>query len=1433
MRSYILPACAAACALVLVGSVISTATADVQTPAKQRCLVKVTASGLKVAKAQAREVRACVAVAARGGISSGTGLACLLADPRRRVAASRAKTFLTVGSSCTTPPDFGFPGATVVNDAAVDEEIGVVRDMYGPDFVAAVLSADVDPAASKCQAAAQRAYERLLATKLKTFGKCEKAGLKTAQIASAAELAGCLDDTRDAADKKIAKSLAKLRSDLDKRCATVALASAFPGRCATSLTTADLAACAAEVVDCRACNMLSAMLDLDADCDAFDDGLSNASCLAGIDIPTTTLPAGAGACTNPADESVLMTVDIQAETRTCTLQCLTSQTREQCIASCVVNRTGLGAGCALCYAGSANCGVLNCAGPCALDQSSPGCVSCLEDAGCIDEFDLCAGTGIVTTTTVAPGSTTTTSFPGSTTTITLGPGGACANAADEAVAATFDLQAEATTCTLGCLSAPDLPQCVADCVATETGLSGECALCYGESSECGIANCAGECAIDQSAPACVACLDANCIPAFAHCADGSTTTTLDTTTTTTVTVTTTTLPGGTTTTFPPAEGACTNPADEAVVGAVDIQAETTTCTLGCLSAPDIAQCTADCLATATGLSGECALCYGGSAECGIANCAGECAINQSAPACVSCLQANCIPAFDQCAGVPTATTTTTLGQGTTTTTTTTTTLPPAGACDNAADEAVDASFDLQAETTTCTIQCLSSDNRVACVNACLVAATGLSSDCSQCYANSSECGLQNCASECAVNQSSAPCQACLEANCIPAFEACSGLGDPPPPATCTNGLLDGDETALDCGGSCAPCAIGQSCGVGPDCRSGECIAGFCSPPTTPLALGSCANGYIDPFTDADAVDLGGTSFSGSDDGYVVTLASTSDVFIELTNQLGATTTLRAALLAVPDNSASTVAGLQTGAVVAGQNGTGGPASVGAGTYYLYVDSEIPSTFGPYRVCVVPAPSVALGTCVTGTVGNGDGNDVQIAGADGAGGDKGLRFTTPSNTNVIVRLRNLSGASRMAAGIFNGTVLLGASETGDAPLFTERTAGPATVAGGVAYTVQVDTAEADSFGTFEVCVVQAGCGDGLVTAGEQCDDGNQTAGDGCSASCTLESGSIVVNSCRTDHIPLFGSDCDDFTLPIAGNQNVFVELANPAGDTLLARGELRLGGAVLAQTGNVPIGQTGSTPVTAVTTNSYTVRVCDVTGAGTGTYTVCVRPARRIELGQCFSSNVTDGDGNVIDLAGPISGGDEDVIFQPPATTIVRLTLFNESVGGLLASGIYDGQPGSLLPSSAVGASPSPLAVGQSGQSGLVEVNVGQVYRVYTDIASLGTAGTDYTICLAEVEGDACLNPEDEAVRAAYNLDAEAESAGLACTGNASCISQAMQNDTGLSAGCADCYGGTGGCAASNCALQCIGSSSSSGCRNCVASNCAAEFEICSGWTYQQ
>lgn len=67
---------------------------------------------------------------------------------------------------------------------------------------------------------------------------------------------------------------------------------------------------------------------------------------------------------------------------------------------------------------------------------------------------------------------------------------------------------------------------------------------------------------------------------------------------------------------------------------------------------------------------------------------------------------------------------------------------------------------------------------------------------------------------------------------------------------CNDGTQDGDETGVDCGGSCSPCEDGLACAVADDCQSGVCRGGLCRP-------GTCANGVIDVGTETD-IDCGGT-----------------------------------------------------------------------------------------------------------------------------------------------------------------------------------------------------------------------------------------------------------------------------------------------------------------------------------------------------------------------------------------------------------------------------------------------------------------------------------------------------------------------------------------------------------------------------------------------
>ncbi len=55
--------------------------------------------------------------------------------------------------------------------------------------------------------------------------------------------------------------------------------------------------------------------------------------------------------------------------------------------------------------------------------------------------------------------------------------------------------------------------------------------------------------------------------------------------------------------------------------------------------------------------------------------------------------------------------------------------------------------------------------------------------------------------------------------------------DSGPPASCSDGIRNGDETRIDCGGSCEPCPDGSMCRASTDCLSGVCVGGYCLVPT--------------------------------------------------------------------------------------------------------------------------------------------------------------------------------------------------------------------------------------------------------------------------------------------------------------------------------------------------------------------------------------------------------------------------------------------------------------------------------------------------------------------------------------------------------------------------------------------------------------------------
>jgi uncharacterized protein YjdB len=93
--------------------------------------------------------------------------------------------------------------------------------------------------------------------------------------------------------------------------------------------------------------------------------------------------------------------------------------------------------------------------------------------------------------------------------------------------------------------------------------------------------------------------------------------------------------------------------------------------------------------------------------------------------------------------------------------------------------------------------------------------------------------------------------------------------------TCSDTVQNGTETAVDCGGSCGPCANGLTCQSAADCQSGTCAFNVCRSVeaisfdmgipvlTTAYAVGTGGTGVL-PVAGANVISPTGTPASGTD-----------------------------------------------------------------------------------------------------------------------------------------------------------------------------------------------------------------------------------------------------------------------------------------------------------------------------------------------------------------------------------------------------------------------------------------------------------------------------------------------------------------------------------------------------------------------------------------
>jgi hypothetical protein len=258
-------------AFVLALSLALHAEAAPQSKEQQTCINGLDAAGVTIATRVTRNALACVTRATGAGLPAGQSVAqCLTADPHGSIARAAKRCSAVASKKCATKPDFG-PASAIAVDAAARETTWLT-DLFGTDLDAA-LGTSTDATTRKCRMLVARGAARVFLARVRAFGACAKAGLKAGSIVDAATLGKCTDMEASA----VARANSALDKTLSRRCASLDVASAFPGSCAAS-TAATLGACLDPHTKCRACLLANDAAGFLASCHRYTNGIATPYC---------------------------------------------------------------------------------------------------------------------------------------------------------------------------------------------------------------------------------------------------------------------------------------------------------------------------------------------------------------------------------------------------------------------------------------------------------------------------------------------------------------------------------------------------------------------------------------------------------------------------------------------------------------------------------------------------------------------------------------------------------------------------------------------------------------------------------------------------------------------------------------------------------------------------------------------------------------------------------------------------------------------------------------------------------------------------------------------------------------------------------------------------------------------------------------------------
>lgn len=266
--------------------------AQAQSKEQQNCINQINKNFAKVVKAQGKNISACISAGSKGQLENETIEACMTADDSGKVDKAARKTLTKETKKCLDAPeqlpDFGFVGAALANQVAIEKELALMHAIFGSDLDdpnKGIHPASRNRNTAYCQLDVAKAAQKCLGAKLKVFNGCKKAALKDKvepAVESAQQLQDkCLGSGPDPMPDpkgRIAKACQdKLGDTITKKCIDkkgVDLARAFSGFDPND----NLLDYIDHRVECQVCLALNAADGLDRDCDLFDDGLANSSC---------------------------------------------------------------------------------------------------------------------------------------------------------------------------------------------------------------------------------------------------------------------------------------------------------------------------------------------------------------------------------------------------------------------------------------------------------------------------------------------------------------------------------------------------------------------------------------------------------------------------------------------------------------------------------------------------------------------------------------------------------------------------------------------------------------------------------------------------------------------------------------------------------------------------------------------------------------------------------------------------------------------------------------------------------------------------------------------------------------------------------------------------------------------------------------------------